>query len=113
MSRTIEVSEETYEKIKTQLGTEEVYEVDELDDLTDKSFYFRTVTYHLVGKVVKRIGKILELETASWVADSGRFTQAIKDGNLREVEPVGTAFINLDTVTDFFPWRHNLPTKQK
>ena len=113
MSKTIEVSEETYEKIKAQLCEDEICEVDKLDDLIGKSFFFRTVTYHLIGKVVKRIGKIVELSTASWIGSSGRFMQAIKDGMLDEVEPTGTAFLNLDTVTDFYPWKHKLPTEQK
>ena len=83
-------------------------------DLVGKSFFFRTVTYHLVGKVVAQFGGgIVELEEASWVADSGRFMQAIKDGKLNEVEPVGKAYINLKSVTDFFPWKHALPTEQK
>lgn len=38
---------------------------------------------------------------------------AIKDGELSEVEPVGDAFINLDTIVDFFPWKHKLPSVQK
>jgi hypothetical protein len=113
MSKTIEVSDETFDRIKEQLGDAEIYEIDEMEDLVGKSFFFRTVTYHLVGKVVKRIGKFVELKTASWIGSSGRFMQAIKDGTLDEVEPVGTAFLNLDTVTDFFPWQHKLPTKQK
>jgi len=113
MSRTIEVSEETYEKIKDQIGEEEITEVEELDDMIGKKFFFRTVTYHMTGEVVKRIGHILELKNAAWIADSGRFEQAIKEGNLSEVEPVGQAFINLDSVVDFFPWKHKLPNKQK
>lgn len=113
MSKTLEVSDETYAKIKEQLGEHEMFEVDELDDLIGKAFYFRTVTYHWVGKVEKRIGKILELSNASWVASSGRFMQAIKDGILDEVEPVGIALVNLDTVTDICPWKHPLPTSQK
>ena len=110
-TRTLEVSEETYEKIREQLGENDV-DVSELDDMIGGKFFFRTVTYHLVGKVEKRIGSILQLSGASWVADSGRFMNAIKDGELNEVEPLGVAFINLDTVTDFFPWKHKLPTKQ-
>lgn len=78
-----------------------------------KSYFFRTVTYHLVGKVVQKEGQFLKLEGASWIADSGRFSQAIKEGTLNEVEPVGIAFINLSSVTDFFPWVHALPTEQK
>jgi len=111
--KTIEVSEETYEKIKDQLLIEEQVDISELDDLIGKSFFFRTVTYHMVGKVAKRIGMIVQLENASWIADSGRFADCIKKGNINEVEPVGVAFVNLSTVTDFFPWKHSLPTEQE
>jgi hypothetical protein len=83
------------------------------EDLVGKNFFFRTVTYHLVGKVEKIVGKFVLLSTASWIADSGRFMQTIKDGNLKEVEPVGYAFVNLESVTDFFPIDWELPTKQK
>lgn len=76
--------------------------------------FLRTVTYHLVGEVVEGADHgWLKLKDASWVADSGRFTQAIKDGTLSEVEPVGIAYVNLSTVTDAFPWVHELPTAQK
>lgn len=67
----------------------------------------------MVGKVEKRINNFLELSTASWVADSGRFMNAIKEGALDEVEPVGKAYLNLETVIDFFPWNHKLPKDQK
>jgi len=87
--------------------------IDNYDDMVGKKFFLRTVTYHLVGRVTKRVGNFLELREASWVADSGRFMQAIKEGTLEEVEPVGTAYINLDSVTDFFPWDHELPKEQR
>jgi hypothetical protein len=111
--KTIQISEETYLKIKDQLLEKEKIDLSDLDDLIGKKWFFRTVTYHLVGEVTKKIGNILQLENASWVADSGRFMNAIKEGKLSEVEPVGTAFINLDSVTDFFPWGHKLPKDQK
>ena len=111
--KTITISEETYSLIKDQLGEEEKIDITTYDDLINKKFFFRTITYHLVGKVVKRIGSFLQLENASWVADSGRFMNAIKEGKLNEVEPVGIAFINLQAVTDFFPWKHDLPKTQK
>ena len=110
---TIEVSEETFEKIKDQLKDADVKEIETYDDLIGGKFFFRTVTYHLVGRVKKRIGKFLLLEQASWVADSGRFMNAIKDGSLDEVEPVGVAYVNTDSFVDFFPWKHSLPTEQK
>jgi hypothetical protein len=96
---TIEISEETYEKIKDQLTEEEAVEINSYSDM--------------VGKVAKQVGDFLMLENASWVADSGRFTQAIKQGKLNEVEPVGNCGVNLKAVTDFFPWKHLLPKEQK
>jgi len=109
--KTIEVSEETYEKIKNQL-TNEDQQINNFGDMVGRKYFFRTVTYHLVGKVEQQIGNFLKLSNASWIADSGRFANAISDGKLKEVEPVGVAFINLTTVVDFFPWTHELPTKQ-
>ena len=111
--KTIQVSEETYDAIKDQLLPAERMDLSSLDDLIGKSFYFRTVTYHLTGKVTGVIGNLLTLEDSAWIADSGRFMQAIKDGKLNEVEPTGDAIVNLDAVTDFYPWPHDLPTAQK
>jgi hypothetical protein len=113
MSKTINVSDETYEKIKSQLLAEETLDISKLEDLIGKSFYFRTVTYHQVGRVVKIIGNLIQLEEASWVADSGRFMDAIKNGTLDEVEPVGTFFININALSDMCPWNHTLPKEQK
>lgn len=110
----IEISEETLAKLKEQLGADtQITELDCLDDIIGQKWFFRTVTYHMVGLVKKRMGNFLVLVDASWVADSGRFMQAIKDGALSEVEPVGDAIINLDSVVDAFPWKHKLPTEQK
>lgn len=110
--RTIKISDETYEKIKSQL-TGADYTIQHLSEMVGKQYFFRTVTYHLVGKVEKQLGNFFELSNASWIPDSGRFMDAIKSGVLSEVEPVGVAYVNLDSTTDFFPWQHELPTKQK
>jgi hypothetical protein len=112
MSRTIEISEETFEKIKEQLGEQDYKEIQSLKDMVGEKFYFRTVTYHLTGRVKRVVGNLLELENAAWIADSGRFMNAIKEGKLNEVEPVGRAYVNIDTVTDIFPWKHKLPETQ-
>ena len=111
--KTIEVSEETFERIKDQLAEDEMKELNTYDDMVGQKYFIRTVTYHLLGKVQKQVGKFLMLTDASWVADSGRFMQAIKEGKLGEVEPVGIAFVNIDAITDFFPWKHKLPKEQK
>jgi len=111
--KTIKISEETYEKIKEQLGEKERIDISSLDELVGKKIFFRTVTYHLLGKVVKRMGNIFQLEDASWIADSGRFMDFIMKGKVNEVEPVGDWFINIDTVTDFGIWKYDLLTEQK
>lgn len=109
----IEISEETYEKIKDQLSDDEKVNLSNMDDLIGKKFFIRAIPFHWVGKVKARLGDFLELEQASWVADSGRFMQAIKEGKLSEVEPVGQSFINIKAICDFIPWKHNLPKEQK
>lgn len=112
MAKTIEVSDETYEKIKEQLGCDIFKDLTTLQDMVGEKYFFRTVTYHMTGRVKRVIGSILELENAAWIADSGRFMNAIKQGKLNEVEPVGRAYLNINTVVDFFPWKHALPEKQ-
>lgn len=113
MKRKIEVSEETYQKIKEHLADEPVKELSSYEDMIGEKYYFRTITYHLTGRVIRKVGDFLELEDAAWIASSGRFMQAIKNGVLDEVEPVGSAFVNISATTDFFPWNHELPMEQK
>lgn len=113
MSRTIEIPDELYEQIKDQLDIGGATEIAGWADFVGSKLFIRTVTYHLVGKVEAVNGTLIELSGASWVASSGRFTQAIKDGTLDEVEPVGRAFVNAASITDAFPWTHALPNAQK
>lgn len=46
----------------------------------------RCTTYHYTGKVASWDGQWLTLTEAAWVADSGRWTQAIATGEFAEVE---------------------------
>lgn len=82
-------------------------------ELQGKKLFIRTVTYHLVGKVESVADGFIKLSGASWIADSGRFSNAINQGTLSEVEPVGEAYVNLGSIVDMFPWSHGLPTQQK
>lgn len=59
-----------------------------------KNYFIRTVTMHLVGKLTKVTDKELVLEDASWIADSGRFHNALKTGQFAEVEP----FVSKETI---------------
>jgi hypothetical protein len=78
-----------------------------------KSYFIRTVTYHALGKVTRISGNFLVLEDACWVADSGKFSKAIKDGDLNEVEFVGDAIVSMNAIADAFPWTHKLPKETK
>ena len=113
MGKTIEISDSTWDKIKGLVGEEEVVEVNNYKDLIGKKWFFRTVTYHLLGEAVKIVGDFVLLKNASWIASSGRFMQFIKEGKTDEVEPVGEVYVNIKTVIDFYNWTHKLPTTQK
>lgn len=112
---TLEVSEETLAKIKEQLGVDSFKEIQNYEDLVGNNIFFRTVTYHALGEVKKIVGRFVHLKNASWIADTGRFSDFIKNGvqTGTEIEPVGEMFLNMDTVVDFFIWKHKLPNEQK
>lgn len=108
---TIQIGEEAEAALREQLCGDTTPATDE--PLVGGKWFIRTVTFHLVGRVVRRAGQFLVLKSASWVADSGRFADAIKTGSLSEVEPVGDAIVNIASIVDAFPWVHDLPSKQK
>jgi len=86
---------------------------DALPFVIGKAYFFRTVTYHMVGRIERVSGNFLVLSDASWVADSGRFSNAIAKGELDEVEHVGDAIVSLTAIVDAFPWLHKIPQLTK
>ena len=52
-----------------------------------KAYLIRTVTMIQTGRLVKVTDKELVLEEAAWIADTGRFSDAIVSLNFNEVEP--------------------------
>ena len=84
-----------------------------LESLIGSKLFIRTVTYHCTGRVVGLKDGFFQLEDAAWIADSGRFMNAIKGGVLDEVEPVGRMWVAINSIVDFFPWNHDLPNEQK
>lgn len=50
-------------------------------------YLIRTVTMINTGKVVQVTTQEIVLEDAAWIADTGRFADAIKSLNFNEVEP--------------------------
>ena len=52
-----------------------------------KNYLIRTVTMIQTGRLVAVTQQELVLEDAAWIADTGRFADALKKGIFSEVEP--------------------------
>lgn len=79
-----------------------------------QTYFIRTVTMHYTGRVTAISDAEILLEDAAWIADSGRFHNALKTGELGEVEPfVDPVVVGRAALVDATPWRHALPREQK
>lgn len=79
-----------------------------------ESYLFRTVTHIEVGRVKSIKGQFVELEDASWIADTGRYHDCLCDGVFNEVEPYPLyTGINTQSLINYAPWPHALPREQK
>ena len=80
-----------------------------------KPYFIRTVTYHYTGMLVKVTPKELVLKDAAWIADDGRFMEAVKSGAFSEVEPFpdGEVVIGRGALLDAYVVGFDLPRKQK
>lgn len=81
-----------------------------------KNVFIRTVTHHYTGRVVNVKDDFLQLIDAAWIADDGRFANAIASGTFEEVEPYPTGLIvniGVGAVLDLCEFKHELPRVQK
>jgi hypothetical protein len=92
----------------------------DITELTGKKVFVRTVTNYYTGRLVSTataagsVQDFLHLEEAAWVADTGRFADALKTGKLNEVEPFpGDCWVSTGAVVDISEWHHELPRTQK
>jgi hypothetical protein len=77
-----------------------------------ESYFIRTVTMHFTGRLIAITETDLVLEDAAWIADSGRFSEALSEGRLGEVEPYPhQVIIGRAGIIDASVWRHDLPTE--
>jgi hypothetical protein len=84
--------------------------------LTGKNVFIRTVTYHYTGRIVRETPKFLVLTDAAWIADSGRFADAMATGSLSEVEPYPDGCevsVAWTAIVDLCEWAHPLPRQRK
>jgi hypothetical protein len=81
-----------------------------------ENYLIRTVTNFYTGTIIKVAARELVLKEAAWIADTGRFMNAVKDGTLGEVEPYPDGeevVIGRGAIVDAVIWRHKLPREQK
>lgn len=79
-----------------------------------KSYLIRTVTMHYTGRVVAVTDSDVVLEDAAWIADTGRYSDSLRTGELAEVEPYpGRVAVCRGGLIDFCEWSHSLPRSQK
>ncbi len=79
-----------------------------------RSYLIRTVTLYYTGRLQEVTDSDLVLVDAAWIADTGRFHDALKTGELNEVEPfINPVIIPRGCVIDSTIWTHPLPRRQK
>jgi hypothetical protein len=80
-----------------------------------KNYFMRTVTHHLTGKLIEVGPQELVLLDAAWIADDGRFSDAIKTGKFAEVEPYpeGRLIVGRGSLIDAIVLPGDLPRSQK
>lgn len=88
--------------------------VDPLDPQPGEQLLIRTVTMTLTGRVTGTSATWILLDDAAWIADTGRFADAIKTGDVAEVEPMGDHVrVARAAIVDVTPWTHPLPDVQR
>jgi hypothetical protein len=79
-----------------------------------QSYLIRTVTHYYTGKLETVYSQELVLSKAAWIADTGRYYDALKKGTFNEVEPIiGDCIINRGAIIDAVEWKWDLPEVQK
>ena len=95
------------QKIIELNGEESVWEI-------GLNYLIRTVTMIQLGKLIKVTDKELVLSEACWVADTGRFSEALKEGSLKEVEMFRrNVIVSRGGIIDATEWLADLPKISK
>lgn len=73
---------------------------------TGKFYFIRGVTLYYVGRLVAIDDLFVTLDQCAWVADTGRFAEALRTGKLLEVEPYpdGEIKIGIGSICDASYW---------
>ena len=81
-----------------------------------KPYFIRTVTHHHTGLLVAVHPGELVLSKCCWIADDGRFSEALKSGKFNEIEPFpadAQVIIGRGSIVDAVILSAELPASQK
>jgi hypothetical protein len=86
--------------------------------IVGKQYFIRTITFHTVGRLISFENGFLQLDEAMWVADSGRYYDALKEGleniNESQLEPIpGIQIINVMAICDACEYLPKINVMQK
>ena len=70
-----------------------------------QAYLFRTVTYSVSGIVQRITSQEIVVTNAAWIADTGRFANALKTSDFNEVEAAedGEVILGRGAITDAWP----------
>ena len=100
-------------ELKRFLGVGVMPPVKDCPYVVGEKYLIRTVTNYFTGHLTWVGEDELVLESAAWIADTGRFHDCLQNGTLNEVEPIGKVILNRKAIIDASEWIHPLPTVQK
>jgi len=81
-----------------------------------KNYFIRTVTHHHTGRCIRVAPTFIVLIDAAWIADDGRFANAMLTGDFSEVEPYpdgAEVCVSLGALIDAVECKYPLPKEQK
>lgn len=74
-----------------------------------KNYFIRSVTHYYTGRLTDIVGEWLVLDEASWIADTGRFHDFLKDGKCNEYESfISPVYVPMGSVIDITEWKFPL-----
>ncbi len=106
-------------KVSELLKLAKVFNVTDEDNShweISKNYLIRTVTMIQCGKLEKVTDKELVISSASWIPDTGRFSEALKEGSFDEVEVFNSThnvIIGRGAIIDAQQIDFDLPKKTK
>jgi len=79
-----------------------------------EQYLIRTVTFFYTGRLKSVTDTDLVLSNAAWIADTGRFYNALESGKFDEIEPfTSDVIVARGGIIDATIWNNNLPKDQK